>query len=251
MIQKTFLLLFLFPGIVKAQTIITDRPDQTESSTIVEAGSLQIESGFLLAYAEESELSIRKIQSPTVLFRIGITKWIELRVLSQYESFKNLKNNSEVRGISDLEIGAKVQLYKRENRKFEMAFLSHLRIPSGSNGLTINTFGTINKFAFSHTFDSRFGLAYNVGYNYFGYGIGIATYSIAISYQVSHKAAIYVEPYGDVIEFDSHFANIDAGFTYLLKDNMQLDYSFGVGINYTMNYMSIGFSWNISKGNEL
>ena len=38
---------------ISAQTIITDRPDQTESSSTVEQGSLQIESGILLGSTED------------------------------------------------------------------------------------------------------------------------------------------------------------------------------------------------------
>ena len=32
-----------------------------------------------------------------------------------------------------------------------------------------------------------------------------------------------------------------------VKDNFQLDFSFGTGLNYTMNYLSAGFSWNIAS----
>jgi len=33
----------------------------------------------------------------------------------------------------------------------------------------------------------------------------------------------------------------------LVKDNLQLDFSFGTGINHTMNYISLGFSWKTLK----
>ena len=238
-------LLFAWEG--QAQSIITDRPDQTESSSTVERGSLQIESGLLVGFAEESTWSIRQILAPTILFRYGITKGIEIRVLSQFESLKNQLTSKELVGISDLEIGTKIQLLKREEINTEVAFLTHLRLPTGSNGLTLDRYATINKLSISHELSENIGIGYNIGYNYFGFGRGVITYSLALGIGISEKAAIYIEPYGDFVDLEDHFANFDAGFTYLLKENMQLDFSFGTGLNYSMNYMSIGFSWNIQK----
>ena len=49
MFNKYFFLLLLISNLTQAQeTIQTDRPDQTEASSTVSKGSLQIESGILL-----------------------------------------------------------------------------------------------------------------------------------------------------------------------------------------------------------
>ena len=42
-------------------------------------------------------------------------------------------------------------------------------------------------------------------------------------------------------------SNFDSGFTYLVKDNLQIDLSFGFGINNKMNFQSIGVSWKSKK----
>ena len=76
-------------------------------------------------------------------------------------------------------------------------------------------------------------------------GNGDLTYSFALGFGINEKASVYLEPYGDLTEFENHIANNDAGVTYLIKNNLQLDISFGTGIDYTMNYTSIGVSWNI------
>ncbi len=54
----------------------------------------------------------------------------------------------------------------------------------------------------------------------------------------------------DDIEFEDTILNFDAGFTYLPNPNVQLDFSFGTGINDTMNYLSVGCSWLIPKTSE-
>ncbi len=225
---------------IYGQELITDRPDQTESSSTVVKGSLQIESGLYLGFGEDSE---KEILAPTTLFRYGLTDGIELRVVNQYESlqFKSKK----IEGISDLEIGAKVQLLQNENVNTEIAFLTHLIVPTGSKELTNDAFGSVNKLSISHGINENLGFGYNLGYNYFGEGKGDLTYSLVLGIGVTDKTGIYIEPYGEIVEFEESLLNMDAGFTYLLRDNFQLDFSFGTGINHTMNFIAVGFSWYI------
>lgn len=235
---------------VFSQTIVTDRPDQTESSSTVEQGSLQIEAGVLLGFTEDDITTERQLLAPTTLFRYGITNRIELRVLSQFESLKDQNTSQQINGISDLEIGSKIQLFKNENINTEIAFLTHLILPTGSKQLSNDAFGTINKLSVSHKLSDNMGVGYNIGYDYFGMGKGDLTYSVALGIAITSKIGLFVEPYGALVGFDKHEANFDAGITYLLKENAQFDFSFGTGINHTMNYLSIGFSINIVKENN-
>ena len=229
-----------------AQEIITDRPDQTESSSTIQKGNLQIESGLLLEFlGEDISCSERNILAPTTLIRYGLLDFAELRIVSQIESVKN--NSTSVTGISDLEIGTKLQLLKKEKSLLEIALLSHIIIPTGSKEVSSNTTGSINKLCVSHRSNTNISIAYNLGYNYFGSGKGNPTYSFVLGSAINDKASVYLEPYGELIEFEDNVININSGITYLMKDNFQLDFSFGTGINHIFNYTAIGFSWNIGK----
>ena len=248
--MNKYILTFAFVMIgylANAQTIVTDRPDQTESSSTVPKGSFQIETGVLVGFTDTDDVSERHLLLPSTLFRIALSEGIEIRVVSQLESIKNKTFDETFSGMSDLELGAKLQLFKKENVNTEIAFLSHLILPTGSKEITIDEFGTFNKLSISHALSESVGIGYNVGYNYFGDGKGDLTYSLAIGFGITDKLAVYIEPYGDLVEFDDHVSNFDAGFTYLIKDNFQLDFSFGTGLNHTMNYISIGCSLNIAK----
>ena len=64
------------------QELITDRPDQTESSVSVPKKSLQIEFGFLYGNLKENDVSINDILLLTVLFRYGLFKGFELRLVT-------------------------------------------------------------------------------------------------------------------------------------------------------------------------
>ncbi len=241
------LLGLLMFGQLKAQ-IITDRPDQTESSSTVGNGNLQIETGFQIEFEGDDQNSNRQILAPTNLFRYGITESIEIRLLSQFETLRN--SNISVQGISDLEVGTKIQLLKNENRNTEIAFLSHLVMPTGTKELTIDRIGTINKISISHQVNKNVGVGYNSGYNYFGIGKGNLTYSLALGIGINDKVGIYIEPYGEIMDFDEYISNFDAGMTYLANENTQFDFSFGTGTNKRMNYIAIGFSWLIKKVNK-
>lgn len=230
---------------LSAQQLVTDRPDQTESSVTVPLRSFQIESGLLIGHTYDNNISERQLLIPTTLLRYGLTKSIEIRIVDQLEHFKDLNNNGNF-GISDLEIGAKVQVLKKENINTEMAFLSHLIIPTGTNGFSNDKFGIVNKIAVSHSLNELLGLGYNLGYNYFGYGKGDLIYSVALGIGITEKTGFYVETFGEITGFKDPVSNFDSGLTYLIKQNLQLDLSFGLGLNQKMNYFSIGCSWNIA-----
>lgn len=245
-----FVVLFLTNLSVSAQKIITDRPDQTESSSTIPKGSFQIESGLFFGFTENSTFSEKQILAPTTLFRFGLTQGIEIRIVTQFEGVKNQTTSEKIKGISDLELGTKIQFLKKDNCNTEIAFLSHLIIPTGSKDLTNDKFGSINKLAFSHELNKNIGVGYNLGYNYFGIGNGDFTYSVVLGIGISEKVGIYFEPYGEMTEFKNHFANFNTGLTYLLKDNFQMDVSLGTGINHSIKFVSTGFSWNIGKKNQ-
>ncbi len=120
LIRTGVLFLTLVNYSICAQTIVTDRPDQTESSSTVPKGSFQIESGVLFGSSKSGGISIRETLAPSTLFRYGITNGIEIRLVNQFESIKNRITSEKANGISDLEIGTKFQILKKENVKQEL-----------------------------------------------------------------------------------------------------------------------------------
>lgn len=229
--------------------IITDRPSNTESSTTVGNGDLQIESGFLIQFQEEEAESVTQIVAPINSFRFGLTKGIELRVIGQFESQKT--NELSVQGISDMQLGTKIQILKKEGCGTKVAFLSHLIIPTGSKDLTNQLFGTINKIIVSHALSNTLGLAYNVGYKYVGKGDGDLLYTLILGLRVNEKTSLFVEPYGQVSNLEEIELNFDVGLAYLIQDNLQFDFYFGSGVSHRMNFMSVGLSWLLPHKNVM
>ena len=243
------IILLLSSSFIFSQDIITDRPDQTESPNTLNKGYLQIESGYLSLKDRETNNKITQTLIPTNLFRYGLTNNIELRLLAQFENQKSYK--PKISGISDIELGVKLKILKKENINNEISFLSTLIIPSASNGLSINSFGISNRMIFSHKLSEKTGLGYNLGYDYFGIGRGNLTYTLAIGTSLTEKLGFFMEPFGEINDLNNLILNFDSGFTYLVKDNLQLDFSFGTGINNKMNFFSFGISWLIKKRKEV
>ncbi len=234
----------LLTSIVFSQEIITDRPDQTESSITVGKNNFQIESGILYQKSDNSNSFI----GSSTLLRYGITNGIELRFVSQYESTKIRLDGGDIKysGFNDLEFGAKIQLLKKEGINTEMAFLSHVIIPTANENLTADQVGTVNKLSISHAITDKIGLGYNIGYDYVGQQSSL-TYSLALGFQLSNSLGFYIEPYGEWGESNNYESNFDAGISYLVNDNFQLDTSYGIGLNNDMQYLSAGFSWRIQN----
>ena len=113
--KTVFVIVLLISINTFTQEIVTDRPDQTESSVTVEKSNFQIESGLL--FLNKSNNSETSFFGPSTLMRYGISNGIELRLMSQYEStkFKQVDGNNNFSGLNDLEIGYKIQLLQSEN----------------------------------------------------------------------------------------------------------------------------------------
>ena len=229
-----------------AQEIITDRPDQTESSSTIPMNSFQVETGVVIGHvASESNLE-KVLLAPSTLIRYGFTKNFELRLANHFARSSSESLSLKDFGFTDLELGFKLQLLRKEDVNTEIALLSHVVIPIGDVRLTNVSFGMVNKLSIAHNLGDIFTIGYNLGYNYFGFGSGTGTYSIALGAGLTKRIGFYIEPYGEWVDFNLFLSNLDGGFTYLLKPNMQLDVSYGLGLNYEMQYFSAGFSWNFA-----
>ncbi len=168
------------------------------------------------------------------LFRIGIFKGIELRfstnLISSHEDMTGLFPSPD-----NLEFGAKFKILDKKETLTKISFLSHLSV---STDYSDNSGGLLNRILVSHELSESFELAYNLGYTkYFEQDNGFLVYSLVIAKSFGNLGA-FVEIFGD------SYSNWDLGITYLIKENLQADISYGHGINNELSYLSIGAAWN-------
>lgn len=247
--KHLLILLAIFTGgaAFSQETIVTDRPDQTESSEVVPVKTLQIESGISLTQSWFGAAQSTVMQVPTSLFRLSLCERFEFRLVTGINANRTnfFGNTAWQYNMTDLEVGTKISIFNRESSSFKMALLGHAVIPT-SGPETNNRTGLVTRILLQHDLGEEWSIGYNFGYDYSGFGDGDLAYTVAAGTSLSEKIGYYFEAYGRVEEFENFVLNADAGFTYLVKNNIQLDYSFGIGIvNERMTFHSIGCSWRM------
>ncbi len=226
---------------VKAQEnateMVTDRPDQTESSIVVPLKSLQIESGFVYAMDENTLTREKNISYNTTLMRYGLLENMELRLGIEYAGEETLDKNMETKtssnGFCPLYTGIKIQVAHERGLLPEVAFLAGLELPFTAHKTFKTSHTAANmRFSLSHTLSERFSLGYNLGAEWDGdTPVPSYFYSVALGLSITGKAGAFIEFFGLVPEKGNSTHLIDGGITFLINPNLQLDASGGLGLN--------------------
>lgn len=214
----------------------TDRPDATESSATVPPGTVQIETGGFYTSYEEADVKQEVLGYNTTLIRLGLVDMLELRLGWNFEEGRTtsngLKNMNVTSGFSPLLAGAKVGITKEEGWLPEIALLVHAYIPAtASRDYKPENVTADFRFSLSHTLSERSSIGYNLGAQWGETSSENAyIYTLAYGYGISEKFGLYAELYGDLPKNSSPNHFWDAGITYLLMNNLQLDATVGSGI---------------------
>jgi len=144
-------------GIVAAQSpdLVTDRPDQTESATVVPKGLVQVETGYLFT----RDGNVDSYEVPGTLFRIGLGGRLELRL-----GHAGAIGGGGKHGAGDTNVGVKVNLLEgRDGPKPELAILGGLSFPTGDHGFSSDGIDPSFLFSFAHALSPKLSLGYNIG----------------------------------------------------------------------------------------
>ncbi len=120
------------------EPLVTDRPDFTESPSVVGLGVTQLEAGYTYTYTYDSTTtgSTKSHSLPETLLRTGIlADWLELRIGWNYaEETVTLFGTSRTlaTGSEDLHLGLKFALTGQEGLLPEMGIIAQMDVPSGS-----------------------------------------------------------------------------------------------------------------------
>jgi len=222
-------------------SIITDRPDATESPNTVEPGFIQIETGGYYTRFEENESTFETLGYNTTLARIGLLENLELRLGVNYEDNRitskmgTTETTADFKSFTPMLAGIKINLFEGRSGT-DFGFLGHIYLPcttSTPEGETPepSTTGADFRFSVGHELSERSGIAYNLGGQWAGDNTGMAfVYTVAYGYALNDTIGAYVELYGDAPELSSANHYWDAGFTYLAGWNLQYDVTFGSSI---------------------
>jgi hypothetical protein len=93
-------------GVGLAEGLLTDRPDFTETSTVIRAGGFQLEGGITRA----QEQSDWELAGPELLMRLGLWKRVELRLGAPDAVVSDARTTPLDLDIGEAYLGFKVQL---------------------------------------------------------------------------------------------------------------------------------------------
>lgn len=242
--KHVLLFSFLIYGVMaSSQTtaIQADRPDQTETPSLVPKGMFQVEGGFSYQKedAENSTLGL-----PSVLWKYGVNDNFELRLITELES----ENRRDERyfGLRPILIGCKIKICEESGIIPKTSFIGHMSIPkAASSKYKVDFFAPEFRFTMQHTLTDKFSLGYNLGSEWDGF-VAEPTfiYTLTTGYAMSEKVGSYIELFGFAPQQDKPSHNFDGGITYLVNNNFMLDLSSGVGLteNAPDYYFALGFS---------
>jgi hypothetical protein len=256
----------LGPNAQETGEIVTDRPDQTESSVVLSPGYLQLETGFTHVEDDDQGIDFRGDYLPETLVRIGICERWELRFVMQgyarekYDSDSGfpgemdylVESKEQDEGWQDSEVGLKYQLWTENADCFipEAAFLTHLSLPIGDRNFSTDQTDPSFRFLFAHTITDSISLGYNLGAAWETEEddsgdqdtLSVFQYTVSVGKGINDKWGVFVELFGDVpMSAEGKPSNsLDGGVTYLVADNFQLDFSVGTGLSEAADDFFVG-----------
>jgi hypothetical protein len=234
--------------------LLTDRPGQSDAPSVVAPGKMQIEAGWTRTDDDDDGVETEVTEVPGTLVRSGLKENLELRLGWTGNVSADVSSDLldfDENGSGDATIGAKYRIRDGNDGSPEVAVSFGTSLPTGDDEFTSDRADPSVRATVAHSLTDRLSLGYNLG-------IELATekapdgdkntlasfiYTTSLGIGVTDRLGAFVELYGDVPASagggPSH--SIDGGFAYLLRHNLQLDVSAGLGLNDRAADTFVGF----------
>ena len=244
---KSFLLILITNSSIFSQSLITDRPDQTESALTVSKNSLQIESGIIYENLKEDGVYTNNYSIAGTLLRYGLTDILELRLGAAYLISKSRITNL---GFENVLTGIKLNLSTEDEGVFDFGLFAHVYLPIGRSYFTSPSLEPEFIAAISKSLSDNISLSGNLGSIYnSSIRKAVFFYTTALGISLSNELGMFIEIYGEMISEINTTNYIDAGFTFLISNNLQIDISAGKEISESASawFLSTGVSIRFNK----
>jgi len=231
------------------EPLASDRPDFVEASVTVGRGVRQLEMGY--TYFSDRSTNRSAHSFPEILFRAGVfADWLELRLGLNFgsvsEGFDPLSRT--VGGAEDLYLGVKVGLTPQDGILPEMAIIPQMTLPTGHTEFSSHQVLPGVNWLYGWDINDFLSLGGSTQANL---GVDDATdreflefaQALTMGYQLTEKLGAYTEwfvitPAGAESIRTQHY--FDAGFTYRVTNNLQLDVRAGKGVSAAADDFFVG-----------
>lgn len=208
------------------EAIQTDRPDQTETSSLVPPNYFQAEIGFQY---ESSNHKDALIDHPNILLKYGVNNRFEIRLLSRV--YSESINGEYAINMNELGIGFKTKICDAYKWIPKISFISHSQLFWNKSTRKIE-FAPDCRFTFLHAIHAKLNLSYNLGMEWnLTNQTPTFLYTLSLAYAISNNIGIYIESYAFFEQQQKAIHLMDGGFTFLLNKHIQLDISAGTTLH--------------------
>lgn len=235
---EILILLFLFPVYNFAQNseLVTDRPDITESAVVVPVGSFQFEIGFdyesTRDYYLANSVDVENITIGSTLFRYGINSLFEFRFGGEYLSSTTSDRRTINAGIQNLFAGTKFQIFRDQDVVTNGAVIVTFGLPYGNEKLRPSRIEPSLNLSFDKDISEKISLGINIGVlNESETNTNIFNFSSALGISITKVVGCFVEYWSLHSKSFITSKNLNAGITYLHRENLQLDLSVSTQTN--------------------
>jgi hypothetical protein len=227
------------PGI--GDEIATDRPDVTNSSVVVPAGSLQIENGVNFS----KRAGDRFVDGTNTRLRAGIANCLEFLVDTP-TYFANVRSSGKS-GFSDVAPALKWQISPIPG-KVDLSAVFGLALPTGSAGIAGRGPQPYLQFPWSWELRSGWGLS-GMFTEFFRpsepASKRITEATFVIEKKMTERASLFVEYVGDYLENGSPAQLLNSGGVYRLGPNQQVDFHVALGLNHNAPSYIVGVGYSV------
>ncbi len=219
--------------------VITDRPDRTESTSIVPRGYAQLEVGWSLETVEAAGTSLHTHTVPGLLARVGVLGALEARIGFAGFQLTNQPALDGEEGLGDMELGFKYRLASARGWLPDVAVIGAVSVPTGSDAVTSGRVDPSVLLTVSRALSDRVSVGSNLGSSWTTTDDGRGgrttlvdlAYTLSFGVALSERVATFAETFGSLPAQNGDAAHhVDGGLTFLVRDNLQLDVSVGRGI---------------------
>lgn len=251
----TFVTLFVIANSSFAQVepISPDRPDQTESPSVVPLKSFQFEAGVVFEKTARDGSTTKNFSYPSVLMRYGVLNNLELRMEVENTNETTEENglSKSKKGISPVSLGFKMNACEENGLRPAIGFIVNLSLPNlASKEFKNNFVGTSVNLALENSITDKFSAGYNLGASWDGNTPEPTFfYTLSLSYEFSKRVSGFAEVYGFMPEKTRADHRFDFGLSVFALNNLAFDASAGLRItdNAPDYFVNGGFSFRLPK----
>ncbi len=243
----------------QAGPLVTDRPDQTESTESLPSGFVQVEVGWTFVRDRDRTETLEHHALPQSLVRVGLGRGLEARFGFSGFAFEKRsvpgEPGSEASGAGDGELGFKLELVQWSDG--QLALLGGVSIPFGQSGFSSGRLDPSFRLLLSHPLGERVSVGYNAGLAWTTESLApccsnrqlAAPYTVALGVGLTDRLSAFVESFGafGLNENRGAVHSFDGGVTLLVSRALQLDLYAGRGLNEAAEdwFIGSGFSFRL------